>query len=114
MDHAGQDATSVFVPIHPSDTLEKNLPPKKHLGTLDKASIQELRASVKDKGKTRDELRVEEAIKVKPPLSRMINIQDIEASVLSCTLKSPLSGRTPGNSKKYPSVQSYDVLRVRC
>lgn len=114
MDHAGQDATSVFVPIHPSDTLEKNLPPEKHLGTLDKASIQELRASVKDKGKTRDELRVEEAIKVKPPLSRMINIQDIEASVLSCTLKSPLSGRTPGNSKKSPSVQSYDVLRVRC
>ncbi|KIM67183.1 hypothetical protein SCLCIDRAFT_1210685 [Scleroderma citrinum Foug A] len=78
MDHAGQDATSVFVPIHPSDTLEKNLPPEKHLGTLDKASIQELRASVKDKGKTRDELRVEEAIKVKPSLSRMINIQDIE------------------------------------
>ncbi|KAL4064951.1 FMN-dependent dehydrogenase-domain-containing protein [Scleroderma yunnanense] len=78
MDHAGQDATTVFVPVHPSDTLDKNLPHEKHLGSLDKTSIQELRTSVKNKGKTRDELRVEEAIKNKPPLRRMINIQDIE------------------------------------
>lgn len=113
MDHAGQDATSVYVPIHPSDTLDKNLPPEKHLGVLDEASIQKLGALVNEKPKTRDELRVEEAIKNKPPLSRMVNVQDIEVSGLNCTRKNLLSW-TPGNSKTTPSVQSYGVLRISC
>lgn len=78
MDYAGKDATAAFVPIHPSDTLDKYLPCEKHLGTLDEASIRELRAANQSKGKSRDELRVEEAVKNKPPLGRMINIQDIE------------------------------------
>ncbi|KAI6044955.1 FMN-dependent dehydrogenase-domain-containing protein [Pisolithus marmoratus] len=78
MDYAGTDATAAFVPIHPSDTLDKYLPREKHLGTLDEASIQELRAASQSKGKSRDELRVEEAVKNLPPLGRMINIQDVE------------------------------------
>ncbi|KAI6162304.1 FMN-dependent dehydrogenase-domain-containing protein [Pisolithus thermaeus] len=78
MDYAGKDATTAFVPIHPSDTLDKYLPRGKHLGTLDEDSIRELRAASENKGKSRDELRVEEAVKDKPPLGRMINVQDIE------------------------------------
>lgn len=78
MDYAGQDATAAFVPIHPSDTLDKYLPREKHLGALDEGSTRELRAASRNKGKSRDELRVEEAVKDKPPLGRMINVQDIE------------------------------------
>ncbi|KAI6031865.1 FMN-dependent dehydrogenase-domain-containing protein [Pisolithus microcarpus] len=84
MDYAGQDATAAFVPIHPSDTLDKYLPREKHLGALDEGSTRELRAASRNKGKSRDELRVEEAVKDKPPLGRMINVQDIEASFTSC------------------------------
>ncbi|KAG1716548.1 hypothetical protein ID866_600 [Astraeus odoratus] len=78
MNYAGGDATAAYIPIHPSDALVKNLPPEKHLGRLDEISVQELRASNQDKKKTRDELRVEEAIKNKPLLSRMINKAAIE------------------------------------
>lgn len=78
MDYAGRDATSVFLPIHPSDTLDKNLLPESHLGCLDESSARELAATTKDKSRTRDELRVEEAVKNKPPLSRVINLRDME------------------------------------
>ncbi|KAI6007448.1 FMN-dependent dehydrogenase-domain-containing protein [Pisolithus albus] len=67
MDYAGQDATAAFY-----------LPREKHLGTLDEGSTRELRAARRNKGKSRDELRVEEAVRDKPPLGQMINVRDIE------------------------------------
>jgi len=76
--YAGIDATEAYVPIHPSDALDKNLSPEKHLGSLDSASIAELRQGKKNQLKTRDEERVEAALKVKPPLRRMISVRDIE------------------------------------
>ncbi|KAG6381266.1 hypothetical protein JVT61DRAFT_5671 [Boletus reticuloceps] len=75
---AGQDATAAYVPIHPFDALDKHIAPEKHLGDLDQASILELRQAKKTQTKTRDELRVEEALKNRPPLSRIINVQDME------------------------------------
>ncbi|KAF8845526.1 hypothetical protein BDN67DRAFT_961886 [Paxillus ammoniavirescens] len=78
LDLAGQDATAAYVPIHPSDALEKNIPPEKHLGELDKASIRELSQAKNNKVKTKDELRVEEACQSRPPLSRIINVRDME------------------------------------
>lgn len=80
---AGRDATEAFVPIHPSDALEKNIAPEKHLGDLDPASILELRQAKKNQSRTRDELRVEEALKNRPPLSRIINVQDMEVYIHS-------------------------------
>ncbi|KAH0838416.1 FMN-dependent dehydrogenase-domain-containing protein [Lanmaoa asiatica] len=74
----GRDATAAYIPIHPSDALDKNIAPEKHLGDLDRASILELRQAKKNQTKTRDELRVEEALKIRPPLSRIINVQDME------------------------------------
>ena len=76
--YAGQDATAAYVPIHPSDALEKNLAPEKHLGTLHSESIARLKEAGKNKVQTRDDLRVEEAVKNKPPLKRIINVEDIE------------------------------------
>lgn len=81
LEYAGRDATAVFVPIHPSDALDKSIPPEKHLGDLDQASILELGQTKKSRTKTRDELRVEEALENKPPLSRIINVQDMEVCV---------------------------------
>ncbi|KAF8844046.1 hypothetical protein BDN67DRAFT_963536 [Paxillus ammoniavirescens] len=78
VDFGGQDATAAYVPIHPSDALDKNIAPEKHLGELDGASILELSKAKNNKVKTRDELRVEEAVKSRPPLSRIINVQDME------------------------------------
>ncbi|KAH7883714.1 FMN-dependent dehydrogenase-domain-containing protein [Phlebopus sp. FC_14] len=78
LSYGGQDATAIYVPIHPSDALDKNISPEKHLGHLDEQSIRHLKESKKIKSKTKDELRVEEAIRNKPPLSRMINVRDIE------------------------------------
>ncbi|KAF8559210.1 hypothetical protein OG21DRAFT_1594664 [Imleria badia] len=78
MEFGGRDATAAYVPIHPSDALDKNIAPEKHLGDLDQTSILELRQAKKNQTKTRDELRVEEAIKNRPPLSRIISVQDLE------------------------------------
>jgi L-lactate dehydrogenase (cytochrome) len=78
MRYAGQDATAAYVPIHPSDTLEKNLAPEQHLGSLDSDSILRLKDAGKNKVPTRDELRVEKAVKSKPPLKRIINVEDME------------------------------------
>ncbi|KIJ21373.1 hypothetical protein PAXINDRAFT_164891, partial [Paxillus involutus ATCC 200175] len=78
LDLAGQDATAAYVPIHPSDVLDKNIPPEKHLGELDEASIRELSQAKNNKVKTKDELRVEEARQSRPPLSRIINVRDME------------------------------------
>ncbi|KAI9572839.1 FMN-dependent dehydrogenase-domain-containing protein [Boletus coccyginus] len=76
----GRDSTAAYVPIHPFDALDKNIAPEKHLGDLDQASILELKQSKKNQIKTKDELRVEEALKNRPPLSRIINVQDMEES----------------------------------
>jgi hypothetical protein len=78
LEFGGRDATAAYTPIHPSDALDKNIAPEKHLGDLDQASILELRQEKENQTKTRDELRVEEALKNRPPLSRMINVQDME------------------------------------
>ncbi|OAX44750.1 hypothetical protein K503DRAFT_764653 [Rhizopogon vinicolor AM-OR11-026] len=79
--YAGQDATAAYVPIHPSDALEKTLAPEKYLGSLNSESIIRLKEGGKNKVQTRDELRVEEAVKSKPPLKRIINVEDMEEEV---------------------------------
>lgn len=65
------------MPIHSADALERHLPPTKHLGLLSEDSISPLnRHAVKKR--TKDELRVEQAKKRMPPLSRILNLEDIE------------------------------------
>ncbi|CAL1696102.1 unnamed protein product [Somion occarium] len=76
--YAGRDATSAYEPIHPPDALEKNLPPEKHLGDLDVSSANELAAARQDRKKTEDELRMEREQANKPPLSRILNLQEME------------------------------------
>lgn len=76
--YAGKDATAAYVPIHPSDTLDKELPKEKHLGPLSTDAVKDVEAANSNRKKTKDELRVEEAFKSKPPLSEMLNLQDIE------------------------------------
>jgi hypothetical protein len=50
----------------------------KRLGTLDDESINRLKESENNKVQTKDELRVEEALKNKPPLQRIVNVEDME------------------------------------
>ncbi|KAH8109771.1 FMN-dependent dehydrogenase-domain-containing protein [Phellopilus nigrolimitatus] len=76
--YAGKDATAAYEPIHPPDALEKNLPPQKHLGTLDAGAAQAIEQANAEKKKTQDELRVEKAQKEKPPLSRVLNVREME------------------------------------
>lgn len=80
LEFGGCDATAAYVPIHPADALDRNIAPEKHLGHLDRDSILELDQLNKNRPKTRDELRVEEALRNKPPLGRIINVQDMEVS----------------------------------
>lgn len=113
MGFGGRDATAAYVPIHPSDALDKNIAPEKHLGDLDQASILELRQAKKNQTKTRDELRVEEALKNKPPLSRIINVQDMEVEhALLQTLALFDAGIPLGNSQETSSLQSPGLLCV--
>ena len=85
--YAGRDATAVYEPIHPPDALEKNLPSTKHLGLLDTKSIHILSERQKNRKKTKDEQRVEEAAQKRPPLSRILSLRDMEVSLHGSALK---------------------------
>ncbi|KZT06829.1 uncharacterized protein LAESUDRAFT_138709 [Laetiporus sulphureus 93-53] len=76
--HAGRDATSAYEPIHPPDALDKNLPPEKHLGDIDVAGVQALQKERASRQKTRDEIRVEEAVARKPRINRILSLWDME------------------------------------
>ncbi|KAJ3835150.1 FMN-dependent dehydrogenase-domain-containing protein [Lentinula raphanica] len=73
--YAGRDATSVYVPIHSPDAIQKNLLPSQCLGSWDGTSKQANETQTK---KTQDELRVEREMKRRPPLNRVLNLRDIE------------------------------------
>ncbi|KAK0245838.1 FMN-dependent dehydrogenase-domain-containing protein [Armillaria nabsnona] len=76
--YAGKDATLAYEQIHPPDALERNLPSSKHLGSLNTdvaLHMEELRANRK---KTKDELRVEQALRERPPLNRILSLSDME------------------------------------
>jgi L-lactate dehydrogenase (cytochrome) len=67
-----------YEPVHPSDALEKNLPREKHIGTLDAQSVKQNQDAYSLRKKTKDELRMEEAVKNKPPLREILCLQDLE------------------------------------
>lgn len=78
MKYAGKDATAAYESIHPPDTLDKNLPADKHLGSLDTQGAKQIQDAQLNRKKTKDELRVEEAVKSRPPLGEMLCLQDLE------------------------------------
>lgn len=78
--YAGKDATAAYNPIHPGDALEKNLAKEKHLGPLDANAVEEIQRAGANRKKTQDELRTERAKLNKPPLKRIITLQDMEVS----------------------------------
>ncbi|THH02863.1 hypothetical protein EW026_g75 [Hermanssonia centrifuga] len=76
--YAGTDATEAYEPIHPPDALDKNLSPEKHLGELDTASASQIQAVRDTREKTEDELRTEREQAAKPPLNRILDLQEME------------------------------------
>jgi len=76
--YAGKDATAAYKPIHPEHALEKNLPKEKHLGPVNGNAVWEIRKADANRKKTRDELRMEQAKLDKPPLRRILTLQDME------------------------------------
>ncbi|KAK0465173.1 FMN-dependent dehydrogenase-domain-containing protein [Desarmillaria tabescens] len=76
--YAGKDATLAYEPIHPPDALERNLPPSKHLGTLNSDVALHMEEQRANRKKTKDELRVEQAHRERPPLNRILSLSDME------------------------------------
>ncbi|KAJ8076695.1 hypothetical protein PM082_001118 [Marasmius tenuissimus] len=77
--YAGRDATRAYEPIHPKDALEKHLPKSKHVGAVDTEAAQKLKEAEVNRQKTKDEVRVEKAMKERPLLSRILSLNDMEA-----------------------------------
>ncbi|KAJ7574442.1 FMN-dependent dehydrogenase-domain-containing protein [Mycena floridula] len=77
--YAGQDATAVFEPIHPPNALKESLPPSKHLGPINADAILTLSGQKSKTQQTKDQLRVEKALKERPPLEHILNLSDMEA-----------------------------------
>ncbi|KAJ4497502.1 FMN-dependent dehydrogenase-domain-containing protein [Lentinula lateritia] len=76
--YAGGDATSAYDPIHPPDTIQKNLSPSQCLGPLiTTTSTTDWKDRVPVE-QTQDEMRVEREMKHRPPLNRVLNLADIE------------------------------------
>lgn len=81
--YGGRDATDAFEPSHPPNVLEHYLPKEKHLGDLDLADTEMLKSQRDSKEKTEDELRVEREHAAKPPLNRVLDLQQMEVRFLS-------------------------------
>ena len=78
LDYAGRDATVAYRPIHPDDALDKNLPKVKCLGSVSVGAEEQLWREESLRKKTKDEIRVAEAQARKPPLKRILTLQDME------------------------------------
>jgi len=78
LNYAGRDATAAYKPIHPDDALEKNRQKVKCLGPVTAAAEEQLRSEDSLRKKTKDEIRVAEAQARKPPLKRILTLQDME------------------------------------
>lgn len=76
--YAGRDATDAYEPIHPPDALERYLPKEKHLGSIESAAADKLQAQRDSREKTEDELRIEREHAAKPPLNRVLDLQQME------------------------------------
>ncbi|KAF5390745.1 hypothetical protein D9757_004464 [Collybiopsis confluens] len=75
--YAGKDASAAYEPIHPPDAIQQNLVPSQCLGPLAEISgVQEMSTEVIER--TKDEIRVAQAMKERPPLSRILNLADME------------------------------------
>ncbi|KAK0185061.1 FMN-dependent dehydrogenase-domain-containing protein [Armillaria mellea] len=76
--YAGKDATLAYEPIHPPDALERNLPPSKHLGSLNTDVALRMEGLRANRKKTKDELRAEQALRERLPLNRILSLSDME------------------------------------
>jgi L-lactate dehydrogenase (cytochrome) len=72
--HAGKDATQEYEPIHPPNAIIDNLPPEKHLGSVEEGTAEKVEVKVTEQEKARLQ-RVE----ARPPLSEILNLHDFEA-----------------------------------
>ncbi|KAK2461811.1 hypothetical protein APHAL10511_006274 [Amanita phalloides] len=81
LQYAGKDATESFDQFHSSEVL-RNLPTEKHLGSLVGKDTAALNRAQNAKAKTKDQLRVEEAHKHKPPIHRILSLAEMEAVAL--------------------------------
>ncbi|KAF9073533.1 FMN-dependent dehydrogenase-domain-containing protein [Rhodocollybia butyracea] len=78
LNYGGRDATSAYEPIHSSDAIQRNLSPSQCLGPLKSSDARDLELQEKQRGQTKDEIRVEHAMKQRPPLSRILSLADME------------------------------------
>ncbi|CCL99240.1 uncharacterized protein FIBRA_01255 [Fibroporia radiculosa] len=72
--YAGKDATAEYDPIHPPNAITDNLPPEKHLGAVDPATVTQVAAAPTDAEKARL-TRMEQ----RPPLGEILSLHDFEA-----------------------------------
>ena len=72
---AGKDATSVYKPLHPPNTLRDNLSPSQHIGTLDPATLSELQPESTGPSEAEEQTTRRANL---PPLGTIINLDDFE------------------------------------
>ncbi|KAF5383433.1 hypothetical protein D9757_006149 [Collybiopsis confluens] len=76
--YAGRDATSAYEPIHPTDAIQRSLSSSQCLGPLHDSDAQNLKVQEEKRARTKDELRIEQGMKQRPPLNRILSLADIE------------------------------------
>ena len=79
----------MYEPIHPPDALERNTPPLKHLGSLAVDAVKVIALERQTKRQTKDEIRIENARKLRPPLSRILSLADMEVWLVQWRLSVP-------------------------
>ena len=71
--YAGRDATTVYDPIHPPNTLDTYLPKDKHKGTVDMTGVKVEEAELSPEDKVRAD-----RLQDKPSLSECLSLHDFE------------------------------------
>lgn len=74
--YAGKDATKEYDPIHPPDAITTNLKPDKHLGPVDRSTINQIAL---DDPMSEEEQARQARINSRPRLSEILNLHDFEA-----------------------------------
>ncbi|KAH9944578.1 FMN-dependent dehydrogenase-domain-containing protein [Amylocystis lapponica] len=67
-------SSAEYDPIHPPDAITKNLPPEKHLGSVDPDTVLKVEIEVTDEMRARDQ-----RMSLRPPLTEILNLHDFES-----------------------------------
>ncbi|CAO1637673.1 unnamed protein product [Sympodiomycopsis kandeliae] len=71
--NAGKDVTDLFMPVHPSNTIEEHLTPEQYIGQVDPSTV-----TIVNREESESEKKRRLALENLPPVESLLNLDDFE------------------------------------